>query len=314
MKKLLLLLVIFPMLLISCSKDPMADFSISATSARIGETIYFTNRSIDAESFEWDFGDGFVSNSFNASHFYDMDGVYTVRLIAINRGQQDVITRTVTVIRDLFSDFSVSSQSVGIREDIFFTNLSTDAERFEWDFGDGYTSSSLNPSHYYDYEGSYDVVLKAFYQNDVDIAHLTVSVIGASIEITVEEYYTPFYLVPDISVILYASINDWENPETAPIVAEGYSNAAGVVVFDHLAPQRYYVDVWGPNHDNYKLATEDVGFIETPILVPGTITPWTALVDYYADGKKSGLSRAGTKALRKIEAAGQVHRVPGDRK
>jgi PKD repeat protein len=234
MKNIALLLVAIPLFLVSCTKDPFADFTVSDNTVGVGETVYFTNRSIDAESFEWDFGDGFVSNSFNASHYYDIDGVYNVSL-------------------------------------------------------------------------------KANYKGRGDIAFMTVSVIGASLEITVEEYYTPFYLVPDISVILYGSVSDWEHPETSPIVAEGYTNASGVVIFDHLAAQRYYVDIWGPNHDNYKLAEEDVGFIETPVLIPGTITTWTALVDYYPPAKKSLLSRFETKAQRKIEAEGQVPRNVEDR-
>ncbi len=232
MKKIILLLVTIPLLLASCSKDPFADFTVSDTVVGIGEVIFFTNRSIDAQSFEWDFGDGFVTNKFNTSHFYDIDGTYTISL-------------------------------------------------------------------------------KAIYKNREDIAYLTVSVIDASIEITVEEYYEPFYLVEDISVILYPSVKDWENFTNK--IQEKFTNSSGVVRFDHLAAQRYYVDVWGPNHNNYALAEEDVGFIETPVLVPGTVTYWTALVDYYPDGKKSALSRFEVKAQRKIEAAGHAPRRSGDR-
>jgi len=234
MKNSILLLAAISILFVGCSKDPFADFTISDTVVGIDEIVYFTNRSIDAESFEWDFGDGFKSNSFNASHDFDMDGIYTVSL-------------------------------------------------------------------------------KAFYNNRVDEAFMTVSVIDASIEITVEEYYEPFFLVSDISVILYETVYDWEHPDDAIMVAEKFTNASGVVRFDHLAPRRYYVDVWGPNHDNYALAAEDVGFIETPVLIPGTITYWTALVDYYPDGKKSALSRFETKAMRKTEAMEHEARVSGER-
>ena len=31
--------------------------------------------------------------------------------------------------------------------DVTFTNLSTDAEEYSWDFGDGNTSSSTSPTH-----------------------------------------------------------------------------------------------------------------------------------------------------------------------
>ena len=227
MKKILLPFVGISLLLVSCSKDPYADFIVSESEVGVGETIFFTNRSIDAQSYQWDFGDGFVSNSFNASHYYDTDGTFTVSL-------------------------------------------------------------------------------RATYKNRSDISYYTVRVIGASIIITVEEYYEPFYLVENISVILYPSVKDWEDETN--MIEEKFTNKSGVVRFDHLAPKRYYVDVYGPNHDNYKLAEEDVGFIETPVLVPGTVTSWTALVDYYEDGKKSTLSRSETKTLRKNEASGKVSR------
>jgi PKD repeat protein len=220
MKKIYFLLTIVPLLLTGCSRDPLADFSVSSDEVGIGEYVYFTNRSMDAETFEWDFGDGYVSNTFNASHYYDMDGIYTASL-------------------------------------------------------------------------------KAYYKDKVSTSYMTIKVIGASITITVMEYYSPNYLVPDISVILYSTLTDWEHPKTAPIVAEKFTDDAGVVRFDHLAPQRYYVDIWGPNHDNYQLAADDVGFIETPVLIPGTTTPWTAFVDYYSEGKKSMLDRFSTREFRK---------------
>lgn len=208
--------------------------------------------------------------------------------------------------RDPFADFTVSDSWVGVGESVYLTNRSVDAESFEWNFGDGYLSSSFNSSHYYSHPGEYVIQLKAINHGVIDIAEMTVSV-GASLDITVEEYLAPYYLVTDISVILYSTVTDWEN-QTNPVI-EGYTNSNGVVHFDHLYNQRYYVDVWGPNHDNYQLAAEDVGWIETPVLLGGGINTFTAVVDYYGTGKKSTLSRQDTKALRKTEAAEHDMRV-----
>jgi len=55
-----------------------------------------------------------------------------------------------------FNAFSLPNcMSIGI------TNLSTNATKFEWDFGDGGTSTLENPLHNYTIEGNYIVVLKA---------------------------------------------------------------------------------------------------------------------------------------------------------
>ena len=45
--------------------------------------------------------------------------------------------------------------------DVDFTNTSTNATSYSWNFGDGNTSSETNPSHTYLNDGMYDVVLTA---------------------------------------------------------------------------------------------------------------------------------------------------------
>jgi gliding motility-associated-like protein len=44
---------------------------------------------------------------------------------------------------------------------VFTYNLSGNADQFQWDFGDGGTSTELSPAHYYQNAGSYDVTLVA---------------------------------------------------------------------------------------------------------------------------------------------------------
>ena len=45
---------------------------------------------------------------------------------------------------------------------VLFTSDSKHATRFEWDFGDGYSSNDANPSHIYTGTGPVTVTLKAF--------------------------------------------------------------------------------------------------------------------------------------------------------
>lgn len=56
------------------------------------------------------------------------------------------------------SDFSVYKQSVFV---VKFTNKSTGATSYEWDFGDGTTSTEENPVHDYKKAGTYSVTLAA---------------------------------------------------------------------------------------------------------------------------------------------------------
>lgn len=62
---------------------PMAGFH-SRKIARL--TIDFTNTSVGAQSYLWDFGDGHISYDVNPTHTYRTPGIYTVKLVAFDGG------------------------------------------------------------------------------------------------------------------------------------------------------------------------------------------------------------------------------------
>jgi len=59
------------------------------------------------------------------------------------------------------ADFNASPTSGLAPLTVFFTNLSTGATNYSWDFGDGKTSTATNPSNTYTNAGSYTVRLTA---------------------------------------------------------------------------------------------------------------------------------------------------------
>lgn len=66
-------------------------------------TVNFTNNSVNATTFEWDFGDGSpVSNEENPSHTYTAEGAYIVSLNASNE-QCDASTQFVIVVQEAVS-------------------------------------------------------------------------------------------------------------------------------------------------------------------------------------------------------------------
>ena len=202
--------------------------------------------------------------------------------------------------RTPYADFFVSRNVVDIGEAIYFTNNSIDADYFEWDFGDGNRAYAFNASHIYTYDGTFTVTLFAFSENRlVDKAMTTITVLfPTTLEVTVLEYYDEYEVV-DASVILYNTYDDWLD-EYNPLV-EGFTNQFGWTSFSNLREQRYYVDVWEANHDNYTLADEDVAWIETHVLVPNEINYFIAYVDYYETAKKSEAIRDRSRKLMKIE-------------
>jgi PKD repeat protein len=195
--------------------------------------------------------------------------------------------------------FLVDRAAPEVGQDVHFTNDSHNAKRFEWDFGDGYGSSEENPVHYFTASGTFEVVLTAFSRSGLsDEAYMTIDVkIPTLLEIEVVEWYDE-YSVEGASVRLYPTLPDWE-AETN-VESEGLTDEDGFVVFSHLGPYVYYVDVWEQNHDNYTLASEDVGFIRTPEIMPNKINRFVAWVDYVQHTKSDG-TRDKKMVIKKIE-------------
>lgn len=94
-KKIIGFWCIVALLFTSCSK-PIASFTITDNTVKTAPAkITFENKSKKAESYEWDFGDGNISNEETPSHQYFKPGKYTITLKAIKEGK--ITTRTQEV-------------------------------------------------------------------------------------------------------------------------------------------------------------------------------------------------------------------------
>ncbi|MBI9061804.1 MAG: PKD domain-containing protein [Marinilabiliaceae bacterium] len=126
-------------------------------------TVPFTNLSFGLGELEflWDFGDGNSSNEQNPMHQYFESGSYDVKLITTDEiGCTDtLIYLNYVSVEETLSDFSVQRDTVCPNELITFDNTSINAQKVQWDFGDGHTSSEYSPTHLYDQPGNYLVTL-----------------------------------------------------------------------------------------------------------------------------------------------------------
>lgn len=188
-----------------------------------------------------------------------------------------------------------------VGQEVFFTSDSRNVAEYEWDFGDGFVSNDPNPAHVFTGTGSFEVVLTVYSKNGLtDQASITINVmIPTLLEIEVLEYYQE-YVVPGASVWLYPTLADWEGGLRENAEAEGYTDNDGVVVFSHLGPYVYYVDVWEATHDNYTLKQENVAYIRTDQIVPHKINRFTAWVDV-ADHSKGSVLRDRSVVIKKLE-------------
>ena len=150
---------------ISVYSEVISNFSSDKTSGITPLLVSFTNGSTGSySSLSWNFGDGGTSTLTNSTHNYTAGGVYTVSLTASGPGGTDTETKTnyITVYTPVAAGFTASPTSGVVPLTVNFTNTSTGSyTNLSWDFGDGGTSTAVNPSHVYTSNGTYTVVLTA---------------------------------------------------------------------------------------------------------------------------------------------------------
>lgn len=142
------------------------DFDLSDTLDCAPAIIQFNNNSVPAtlQEYVWDFGDfSQPSNDSNPVHVYPNPGNYTIVLTATDTGAcNPVVTDTsrLTVVDDsLVVDFSAQVIADCDSFVVAFTNQSVNATNYTWYFGDGDSSTLLNPTHEFDAAGTYTVLL-----------------------------------------------------------------------------------------------------------------------------------------------------------
>jgi gliding motility-associated-like protein len=130
-------------------------------------TINFVNTSEYADEYLWDFGDGSISTAANPSYTYYEAGIYRVNLTVIGPGGESSHSDTARVFIIPNAFFDLAPRYVYVNdESVHFFNLSDHADGFEWDFGDGEKSTDQNPEHVYKNEGTFDITLTVWTENN----------------------------------------------------------------------------------------------------------------------------------------------------
>jgi len=127
------------------------------------DSIHFTNLSNlfgdTTTTYYWTFDDGNTSVLENPAHLYQLDGSYNVTLqITTQSGCQDTVTHSVTVYPLPSAGFDYDAEQLATGYTITFTDLSTGANSWQWNFGDIITSSIQSPDHIYNEAGTYTVI------------------------------------------------------------------------------------------------------------------------------------------------------------
>ncbi len=140
---------------------PVASFSASSTSGFAPLNVTFTDNSTDATSSIWYFGLKYTSKEKNPTFNFTFPGTYRVVLeVSNSRGwdatAQEIIVQGRQQGKVLpVADFD-SSNIGGLSKQ--FTDLSQNANEWNWSFGDGSNSTEQNPTHIYSMAGNYKLI------------------------------------------------------------------------------------------------------------------------------------------------------------
>lgn len=157
--------------LVDAPAPPVASFSFTPSSPTVSQTMTLdASMSSDPDgtiaSYAWEFGDGSTASGAIVQHAYTNEGMYSVTLtVTDNEGLRDSATEQVVVLAPLVVSLSADSTSGTIPFTVSFTAAPSGGVppySFAWDFGDNsfgnYSSSTAqNPTHTYEFAGTYDV-------------------------------------------------------------------------------------------------------------------------------------------------------------
>ena len=137
--------------------------NIGAQNVCVGDAAQFTDMTVTATGnpviqWLWDFGDGSTDTTQNPLHLYSVAGPYLVTLTSTTPYCSGTGTQPVLVEAKPTAAFTANPVLACSPTDVAFTNTSSGAIAYSWDFGDGSSSTSTSPTHTYVNPGTIDSV------------------------------------------------------------------------------------------------------------------------------------------------------------
>jgi PKD repeat protein len=159
---------------------PVPSFFIDQQTGCVPDNVVFANTSSNnATSFSWQFPGGVpaTSNLTNPSVTYNTPGQYNVVLTATNITGSQTVTETNYVVMGIAPVANFTFIPNG--NNVSFFNQSINGITYLWNFGDGTTSTNLNPTHTYAAGGTYTVTL-AVTNNCGEVTHVRTVVLATA--------------------------------------------------------------------------------------------------------------------------------------
>jgi len=179
-----LLMGVLSLVLIRCEKDPIRGWTfyrqappplqITKLTSVVKNCVppypvtYYqeTANLLGNVTYTWYFGDGTTSHEQNPTHNYTTQGTYKVKLIVSNEISSDTaeldmpeLAQASIPVTAGFSYQHYNNNNFAPNK-VIFSNSSSGANFFAWDFGDGGQSNDDDPYHIFQNPGTYTVKLR----------------------------------------------------------------------------------------------------------------------------------------------------------
>lgn len=127
---------------------PIASFTVSDTLGCTGVlNAAANNTTTNANTYSWDWGDNTPVSGFTSpTHLYTAPGKYLISLVASDGFCKDTASQPVKVSTKPVADFAVNNTLTCGTARVQFTNQTVNGKNYLWSFGDGSTSTEINPA------------------------------------------------------------------------------------------------------------------------------------------------------------------------
>ncbi len=174
---------------VSVSATPIPTIAASgSTTICSGDDVTLTSSVSD--SYQWNLNGNPISGATSQTYDASAQGIYTVTVTnsdpcnGVGTSSQTVVFVNSTPTADATSSINGNT--------VTFTNNSTGATSYDWDFGDGNNSTLANPTYTYAAGGNYTVTLTATNGNCTDVFTINLNSVSIGDELTLIENISIF--------------------------------------------------------------------------------------------------------------------------
>jgi gliding motility-associated-like protein len=144
---------------------PNTTLNFTAQNVCSGYPVRFDNFGSTTAQYNWSFGDGTSTQLYEPMHLYTSAGTYTVTLFMYDTttcNLYDTASIDITVFAQPVAAFDMPADTIKYGTPVDFVNRSYNHTNSVWKFGDGTTSTEVNPTHDYKGIGNFRVCLTVY--------------------------------------------------------------------------------------------------------------------------------------------------------